>query len=73
MPSTRTWLLVLASLIGLVMACDAALTLLFSRAEAGGGRPSLSVVMPLRTLAMVAVAAAIACVPPLMVRSFVGA
>ncbi len=73
MPSTRTWLVVLASLIGLVIACGGALTLLFSRAEASGGLPSLSVVMPLRILAMVAIAAAIACVPPLMMRSFVGA
>jgi hypothetical protein len=72
MPSTRTWLVVLASLIGLVVACGVALTLLFSRARAEGGLPSLAVVMPLRILAVVAIAGAIACVPPLMVRSFVG-
>ena len=73
MLSTRTWLLVLAAMIGLVVACGVALTLLFSRAQAEGGLPSLSVVMPLRIVAVVAIAGAIACVPPLMVRSFVGA
>ena len=73
MPSTRTWLVILASLIGVVVASGVTVTLLFSRAAAAGGLPSLSVVMPLRILAMVAIAAAIACVPPLMVRSFVSA
>ena len=72
MPSTRTWLVVLASLIGLVIACGITLSLLFSRAEAAGRLPSLSVVMPLRILAMLGIAAAIACVAPLMVRSFIG-
>jgi hypothetical protein len=71
MPSTRTWLVVLASLILLVIASGVTLTVLFSRAAAAGGLPSLSVVMPLRILAVVAIAAAIACIPPLMVRAFV--
>ena len=73
MPSTRTWLVVLAALVGLVAASGATLGVLFTRAEAAGGLPSLSVVMPLRILAMLGIAAAIACVPPLMVRSFLGA
>jgi hypothetical protein len=73
MPSTRTWLVVLLALVGLVVASGVALSVLFSRAEAAGGLPSLSVVMPLRILAMLGIVAAIACVPPLVVRSFVGA
>ncbi|MDF1505201.1 hypothetical protein [Roseisolibacter sp. H3M3-2] len=72
MPSTRTWLVVLASLVGVVVACGVALSVLFARAEAAGGLPSLSAVMPLRVVAVLGIAAAIACVPPLMVRSFVG-
>ena len=72
MPSTRTWLVVLASLVGVVIASGVALDALFSRAAAAGGLPSLSIVMPLRITAVVAIAAAVACVPPLMVRSFVG-
>jgi hypothetical protein len=72
MPSTRTWLVVLASLLGVVLAAAGALHLLFARAAAGGAMPSLSVVMPLRIAAVAAIAAAIACVPPLAVRSFVG-
>jgi hypothetical protein len=71
MLSTRTWLVLLASFAGLVIVSVGALGVLFSRAEAAGGLPSLSAVMPLRILAVVAIAAAIACVPPLMVRSFV--
>jgi hypothetical protein len=43
----------------------------FSRAEAAGRLPVLPIVMALRIAAMLSIAAAIACVPPLMVRSFV--
>ena len=72
MPSTRHWLVALASLVGLVLASGVTLSVLFARAGAAGGLPSLSVVMPLRILVVVGIAGAIACVPPLVVRSFVG-